>query len=744
MNTGYVICDKNIMTKNILIVFFVACLCCGFNEKVSAQIDGMPSDSIDLLLSYSIEELMRVKVISSTKQPESLSEAPSIISVISSKQIKDRGYRSIAEALESAVGMDIITDHFQPNLGVRGVNGGMRSYSRIVKVMINGQTVSYRSSGDNYLDESLIPINIVDRIEIIRGPNSALYGSDAYLGVVNIITKKYDEYVEGDVSLLGGKLENNFTRNSKIVIAGKKQSFDYLFSGSISHLDRSGLSPIDLGKNDKYKGAESSNDLSTPKCAFAKLSYKTSKFGKFDIQSHMQYVDAFGEFQDWAVLTHQNRISLFNAHIRGSYSHKLTKKVKFTTELTYLEGGVSKNEDLYVLGTQNIFRESSYKGYETKTELLYEITKRNNITLGLDYSIQNHQHQTFYTELENGLVSKHTDWVKDVWAKQDNNEIPNFFSNQGVYAQIITSPHYLLGKSALKGLTFTIGARLDRHSVYGSEPTYRVATVYNLNKKIYTKLLWGTSFKAPSSTQLYTNYIKPRGVIGNPNLKPERAKIIDWQIGLQPTKNLFFSINAFNTIIEDKVELIVPLRSPTVNIQAHNSNEIESVGIELEFKHKVQQLDYYANYSYQESQVISVRENDPETSYSYSTNLYPQYIVKFGANHTFNKIFLKVHIDGKYIGARIASSENTRYLDKVTYLTDFTEYLENRYELSPYFLMDFMLSSHNLKIFDDNETKLSVKVKNLFNEEYSFPGFKDDFDIPGLSRSFIFTIEQFF
>ena len=84
---------------------------------------------------------MNINIITASKRTETISEAPAIISVITSLQIRQRGYRTVAEALESLPGIDILNDHLQYNAGIRGINSGMRAWSRIVKVMIDNQPV---------------------------------------------------------------------------------------------------------------------------------------------------------------------------------------------------------------------------------------------------------------------------------------------------------------------------------------------------------------------------------------------------------------------------------------------------------------------------------------------------------------------------------------------------------------------------------------------------------------------------
>ncbi|HEY9721206.1 MAG TPA: TonB-dependent receptor plug domain-containing protein, partial [Oscillatoriaceae cyanobacterium] len=125
-----------------------------------------------------------------TRHVQSAREAPANVEVITDTEIRERGYTTVAEALRALPGFYIVNDELLPSVGVRGISSGERGWSRILKLMIDGQPVPYRPDGSNWLGPELIPIGLVKRIEVIRGPASALYGADAFLGVVNVVTKR--------------------------------------------------------------------------------------------------------------------------------------------------------------------------------------------------------------------------------------------------------------------------------------------------------------------------------------------------------------------------------------------------------------------------------------------------------------------------------------------------------------------------------------------------------------------------
>ncbi len=228
------------------------------------------TEEVDIF-DLSFEELANIKIISATQREQTIGEAPAIISIITRQEIKDRGYQTVGEALNSVAGLDPLHDRFQYNLGIRGINGGMRAWSRIVKLMIDGQPVAYRSSSENFLGKELIPVNIVERIEIVRGPGSALYGSNAFLGVINIITLRSELSNWAEVSGQIGSSQFINGDGSSIAVGGRSGGFNFIAAGSFNKSDISGQTPVNVPGSEIYgSNAKSVNDISRNRSLFVK------------------------------------------------------------------------------------------------------------------------------------------------------------------------------------------------------------------------------------------------------------------------------------------------------------------------------------------------------------------------------------------------------------------------------------------------------------------------------------------
>src|SRR5262245_57537307 len=136
-----------------------------------------------------LEALLRLKVVTASGGVAEESDlAPANVFTVLGSEIADHGWRSLADVLANVPGMYIVDDYVTYNVSVRGASGGLRAGSRIMKVMINGVDVNFRPDSNALIGPEFIPVEVIDRVEIARGPLSALYGANAFLATVNVIT----------------------------------------------------------------------------------------------------------------------------------------------------------------------------------------------------------------------------------------------------------------------------------------------------------------------------------------------------------------------------------------------------------------------------------------------------------------------------------------------------------------------------------------------------------------------------
>jgi len=677
------------------------------------------------LLNLSFEDLFNIKIVTASKNEQTISKAPATIAVITAKQIDDRGYQSVGEALGCVAGMYPLNDYMQYNVGIRGVNGGMRAWSRIIKVMINGQAVSFRPSSEAFLGEELIPMSAIERIEIIKGPASALYGANAYLGVINIITKKSNKQVSGEITGKYADGTNVNGQGGELFANGKLNNFNYLVSSSYSNYNRFKLHPVDVPGYNKYATLANDNDISNPTSFYSKIDYNHGKGGDISFDFNYQNLNTSGEFQDWGAVTHNNRTHQINYYSRIKYEKELFDNFKTNASITHSKSMLGPDDklDIDTTSTSWITRKVGCNAIDIVVNMDYTFTKESTIKIGLDFTNENNDLLTYYLN-QIGKVPQ---------PQQGISFGDTTFRNTGVFLQSILSPSEILHMHILKKLGITCGLRYDMHNIYGNVFNYRLAGVYSFSNYVYIKLLYGTSFKAPSAAQLYSNYIAVGDVIGNPDLKPERARTLELTTGIKPHKSLSITSTIFYNIINDKVELILPYGTIS-NVSYDNVAKITSAGAEIEAIHNYKNLMSYINFSYQRS--ILSKENLTGDQIKIKTELYPDVILKGGTNLAIPPAKINVNIEGQYVTNHIASQQNNYKYDAVNFRT-------LRYELPAYFIMNMAVSTREVKIFKNRETRLMLKANNLLNTEGAWPGFRD-FDIPFGGRNIVISLTQKF
>src|SRR5439155_54862 len=158
------------------------------NLEPNAEAEPASATDLDRL---TLEQLLNLPVVTSSGGvEEERSMASANVYVVSRDEIAVHGWRSLAELLANVPGLYVSDDLVMPSLGVRGVTGGLASGTRVVKIMIDGQAVNFRPELTAFLGPEYIPMEAVERVEIAKGPLSALYGANAFIATVNVITRR--------------------------------------------------------------------------------------------------------------------------------------------------------------------------------------------------------------------------------------------------------------------------------------------------------------------------------------------------------------------------------------------------------------------------------------------------------------------------------------------------------------------------------------------------------------------------
>lgn len=518
----------------------------GSSVRAQAQSSQEAVDDLDLM------RLLNVQVSTATKTAETLDEAPAVITVVTRAEIQRWGYQTLAEVLQHTVGFYLIDDHILPNAGVRGMTGGLGAESGAIKVMIDGRSVAYRTTSGNWLGSELIPLSSVAQIEIIRGPASALYGADAFLGVVNIITLSPEQVRPLQARGSAGVVKDNPAGRVDAVTGAQLGDFDVLLGIAGEAADRSGLRlpaqspaptlPADVGTRRSAFNLERRSLVLQ-----GRLGYRPSNVGHLVLSTYASGLERGGDFAHWAQLTSTRdgsrgtivALSQLRTTLDGAL--QLADGLVLALQSTYFEGGLLPRDRIEI--ASDLFyvkRRQFYRGIDSMLEARWTPDTRFNAILGVE---------GLY-DRERLPIARRVNRISGESVSDELNaglREAVSLTNLGAYLSL----NYKLFDPWLK---LTGGARYDVHSVYGGQAAGRVGLTSRVGPAVTAKLLYGNAFKAPSAYLLYAAPLRPGDVVGNRQLAPQHIHTLECQVSWKPSQFFGLTSGISHSWLFDKAE----------------------------------------------------------------------------------------------------------------------------------------------------------------------------------------------
>ncbi len=495
-------------------------------------------------------------VVTANKVAKKQTETAKVVSVINREMLRQSGGRSVGELLNQVAGVTVpgANNNLGSNqtISIRGASAGN------VLILLDGIPVNDPSVITNYFDINLLSIDQIERIEILKGGHSTLYGSDAVAGVVNIISRKT---LTGKPSINASLASGSFnTVRSTAGISGTSSKLDYLLQ--LSSINAGGFSTAADTIGDK--GFDKDNYQQ--QTARAQVGYKTGTHSKLTTgllySRYKTELDA-GAFQDEQDFVSTNTNQQFNLGWlrRGA-------KTNFSIQYQYNEVERDYLDDsLYSSNTFIRFAKSNYIGRSHFADL-YASTKVQNWELlaGADFR----HHSTVQNYFSIGSWGPYT--------------VPTL----RVYmAQLST-----YGSAIYKKNNFTteLGGRFNYHSEYGNNATFTINPAYRLNKavRIFGNLY--TAFKTPTLYQLFDPYS------GNDSLLPEKGFIQELGIDFMQGKKFSGRVVAFNR--KSKETILYTYDLTTFAGQYLNASSQTNYGFETELQWSFQPVSFRANYAF--------------------------------------------------------------------------------------------------------------------------------------------------
>jgi vitamin B12 transporter len=473
------------------------------------------------LLAQEKEITLEEVVVTATRVETPIEEIASSITVISSKDIERKKKSTVLELLRDVPGLDVVQSGGPGHLTDIFIRG---SKSEHTLVMIDGVEVNDPISPGRSYDFAHLTVDNIERIEIIRGPQSTLYGSDAMGGVINIITKKGEGKPKVFVSAEGGSFT---TFREATGISGADKWINY--SLGISRFDTDGISAASKKKGNYERDEYENTSLST-RLGFTPLENLNVDFILHYINAESEIDNSGGVGGDDPNNVQKSKQFFFKTQTGLSlFDHIWDQKLGFAVN-QHDRDTKNKKDPQHPLD----FEKGSYDGQFLKFDWqhVFQLHKTNSLVGGFEYEKEEGKSR-YYSESASGPSSstfpRKTADIKGYYIQDQVKLWDRFFG--------------------------TVGVRIDDHSRFGTETTYRIAPAY-LVKETGTKIkgTFGTGFKAPSLYQLFAPATL-WGPIGNKDLKPEKSE--GWDFGVEQDlleKKVVLGATYFRNNFEDLID----------------------------------------------------------------------------------------------------------------------------------------------------------------------------------------------
>jgi iron complex outermembrane receptor protein len=671
----------------------------------------------------SLEELLNPSVKVATGKESHAAETPAVVTVINADEIQARGYTSLADILRAVPGFYDVYDGTTHNVGIRGINGGQNASGNVVKLMIDGQPVDYRPTTGNFFGEELIPIDCIERVEIVRGPASALYGANAFLGVINVVTRSGASINGVHLVGQGALVREHPGGGGGVVMGGQSGPIDVLAGANYLYLDRSGLglpssSPI-LPNPMLSAQAPSRGNVAQPSSVFAKLSLKDVLYGTLTLTASLQYLDAHGEYQSFGPLSHNTRITELNQDYRLSYEVTPVKRFSLTVSANYFDSSPTAKSRADIGRSDYILLPSgSADGFGFNVEGRVQAHRTLSLTFGADFVQESYTLETWDQKLTEPVLAPDGSVLRAVGTIIPGaaHGASSDFRNFGAYAQGVFTPK--------KEWTAIGGVRVDDHNIYGANVSARAGVVW-ARRALSLKLLYGSSFKAPSAEQLYAQPIAFGGIQGNPRLQAQTAHTVEAAGSYQlPSARGRIAVNVFATDVIGRVEFL-----PAGNfVQAENIENEWVMGSELDSRFVVtralhlQLLVGVARTLTRSAGVALLGKPEVENP------LFPEYQLHLIGDYALPWWGLRVSAEVSYIGPRTASFSNALIRG-------------GSYDVPGYAFTALSVSTAHRHIIPKRDTSLALRVSNVINYGWVEPGF-GGVDVPAQGITVFLTVVQ--
>lgn len=544
-----------------------------------------------------------------TKKSLNVDYLPSVVTVIDAQTFIDGGIQNVGEALNMLPGIQMQVNRMgYTTTTIRGLKSPNAYRSDKIKILIDGVAMNNEAQGSSsfYMD---FPMQLIEKIEVLRGPGSTIYGAGAFYATVNIITKLGNEKEDNRLFIGTGSYDDaTIGGNANAVDGAWKIYTDAYYKQNDKHIEQAdGFS--DNGTETDEAMQDFSIGFKAKNGGFEFLSrYKQSTYGNF--YGYEEDFDPIGD-QDKdrtssyfsAQLSYKTSLNDYMLETKAGYSRRTLDAEASMDSIAsvaaqFAKVGIDMQEGFWY--SEN----SEEQNLEAEAILTLPKIKSNDILLGVGARRAKMTKDDFFSSIENTIILNQTAIENDAgysdFGYREEKE-PAFWDNptRKLYKDNLTRD-IIYGYvqdliSVNDSVDISLGLRLDNYSDFGTKVSKRAAIVYRATDTTIFKLLYGSAFRAPTFTEKYHNgHINFRA--GDENIQPEETDTYEMQVIYSPNFNNRVSLNMFYSDLYNVIDL--EEEGDTIpGYQNFDSRTSKGVEFEYNFRTKLEH-NFYFNGSY--------------------------------------------------------------------------------------------------------------------------------------------------
>ncbi len=710
-------CHQNIVTlKHVRSRCFLAVfvLYIGLFDPLSAFSQSDNPTDVETLHDMSIEELMNIEIVTAGKTAQKLADVPASVIIVTRDEIQKQGYHTLEEVITNIPGFYGINDYGEGGMmfGIRGFWSGVPNDKIIILINNVPQTKNVFTS--HPLSEIPVPVEAIERVEVVRGPMSIIYGSGAFYGAVNIITEAIDPKENPHlVSFSSGSAQTN-----KVFLRISETGENFELSANVSVYQTDGIDqPASALMSDPSELTKFDISPSYTTAGSMKKDHKyfdlSARLNDFDIHLVLVEIDEGGQFSFPAYGDgHEEMYSDFNLSI--GYRKMINESLSLNNKLTYYKDRVwfnyhFFNDDFY--GIQQL----ESKAVEFTTDAFYSPSSSLKVQTGFFlksiYDVYNMYDVPSFGDpyFDNNYIKLGDDAIKStaVYTQFDYVGFKNIHLLAGFRLEKSFKYTITGGYSYDTDLFDRINREVDRANI---EFLPRLSLIYKLNDRNVLKLLYGKANKQPS---FFQDHIQTQA--SNNPLLPENIETLEFNYQATAKSAYSFNLNLFHNTLDNMITRVIVLDEGGNYESSENKNagRLVTNGMEITFNYSPS-----SKFSTELSTTIQATTDQLESHKNIELAYSPKLLA-----------YLKVHYD---LTKQISLALNANYVDEMeTYWDDSPDEASATYvplgrigkSVDGYFLTGLNLRIHDLIIPGGFG---QLRISNLLDGEVRYPAFTNN------------------